>query len=58
MIKEVRKIKKRSKSNYIRMLMKRGGILEYINDKGYICYDDCELAAYRKKVHRGRPPKR
>lgn len=58
MLKEVRKIKTRSKSNYIRMLMKRGKIPEYINAKGFICYDDCELAAYRKTAHRGRPPKK
>lgn len=57
MLKEIRKIEKRSKANYIRFLQYSGKIPAHINEKGYICYDPQELKEFKKTHKRGRPPK-
>lgn len=57
MLKEVRKLEKRAKQNYIRLLQHRGKIKTHINAKGYVCYDPEELKTFQKTSKRGRPPK-
>lgn len=57
MLKEIRKIEKRSKQNYIRLLQHRGKIKAHLNAKGYVCYDPEELKTFQKNNKRGRPPK-
>lgn len=57
MIAEIRKIKSRSRAQYIRSLQYRGLIKVHINDIGYVCYDTEELKSYTKNLKRGRPPK-
>lgn len=57
MLRELRKVKKRSKSNYIRNLQYAGRIGKYINAKGYCCYDPQELMELKAKSKKGRPPK-
>lgn len=57
MLKEIRKIKTKSRANHIRQLQWRGKIPVHINDNGFICYDPQELATYSKTAHRGRPLK-
>lgn len=57
MLKEIRKIVKRSKANYIRAMQNKGFITKHINSKGYVCYDPEEIRAYQKTHKRGRPPK-
>lgn len=57
MIAEIRKIKDRSKANYIRSLQYRNILKVHINDIGYVCYDTEELKNYQKSTKRGRPPK-
>lgn len=56
MIKEIRKIKQRSKANSIRALQERKLISRIINENGFVCYDTDELTAYKKNpLKRGRP---
>ena len=57
MIKEVRKIENRSKSNYIRQLQQQGLLTKHINAKGYVCYDPEELKLLLKSRRVGRPLK-
>lgn len=57
MLKEIRKLDKRSKANYIRGLQYRGRIKTHLNERGYICYDPEELKIFQKNAKRGRPPK-
>lgn len=57
MLREIRKLEKRSKANYIRGLQYRGRIKAHINSKGYVCYDPEELKEFQKNNKRGRPPK-
>lgn len=57
MLKELRKIEKRSKQMHIRNLQYQKLIKKYINEKGYLCYNTDELEEYKSKVHRGRPAK-
>lgn len=58
MLKEVRKIKSRSKASYVRQMGRRGKITVHINEKGFVCYDPQELNAYKATAHRGRPAKK
>lgn len=56
MIKEIRKIKQRSKANSIRALQERKLISRIINENGFVCYDTEEYVAYKKNpLKRGRP---
>lgn len=57
MIREIRKIKAKSRRNYIRSLQWRGRVNLYVNESGYACYDPEELKEYSKKAKRGRPIK-
>lgn len=56
-IKEVRKVKSKEKSAYIRILLSRGKINSYVSEKGFVAYDPEEVKAYKKVAHRGRPIK-
>lgn len=57
MVREIRKIKSRAKSMYIRQLQWRKNIKAYVNEHGYICYDPDELKEYNRKAKKGRPLK-
>ena len=57
MLKEIRRIKERSKANYIRDLQYKGKIQTYLSDKGYVSYDPEELALWKKTCKKGRPTK-
>lgn len=57
MLKEIRRIENRSRSNYIRLLQHRGKIKTHINSNGYVCYDTEEFKTMQKNTKRGRPPK-
>lgn len=57
MLKEIRKIKERSKANYIRDLQYKGKIKTYTSEQGYISYDTDELLLWKKTCRKGRPPK-
>lgn len=54
MIKEVRKEKDKSKSKWIRILMKRGKLTQY-EKNGCVAYDTFEYLQYKKATKRGRP---
>ena len=53
MLKEIRRIKERSKANYIRDLQYKGKIQTYLSDKGYVSYDPEELALWKKTCKKG-----
>ena len=57
MLKEIRRIKEKSKANYIRDLQYKKKIQTYLSDKGYVCYDTEELALWKKTCKKGRPTK-
>ena len=58
MLIEIRKQGSLTAQMVIRSLQYTGRIKRYINDKGFVCYDDKEYEEYKKSVHRGRPPKK
>lgn len=58
MLKELRKIEKRSKSNYIRHLQYIGKIGYHVNEKGYVCYNPAELKEFKRTHRPGRPAKK
>jgi hypothetical protein len=58
MLKEIRKMRKRSTAVYIYKLQERGLIGKYVNEKGYVCYDPQELKKYKSNSKIGRPPKK
>lgn len=57
-LKEIRKIKNRSKQVVMYRLVENDKITKYINDKNNVCYDLNEYKEYKKRVKKGRPPKR
>ena len=57
MLKEVRRIKERSKQIAMYFLMNKMNLPKHINERGYICYDTEELKTYKKTTKRGRRPK-
>lgn len=57
MLKEIRKIKNKSKRVYIYFLTMNGKVPKHINDNGYVCYDPAELDMFHKTHKKGRPPK-
>lgn len=57
MVKQLSKMRDRSKANYIRMLQNHGKIKKIIGENGYLYYDTEELEKYKKTVKLGRPIK-
>lgn len=57
MLKEIRKIADRNKRVYMHILVRRGKLKGYVNEKGYECYDADEYKEYKKNVRMGRPSK-
>ena len=55
MLRQIRRIKNKTRIIRIRQLQTRGLIQRYFNEKGYVCYDTDELKHYDKICKRGRP---
>lgn len=56
MIREIRKVKNRTKQYYIRSLIDRKKISKLVKN-GFVAYDTEELEEFKKVVKRGRPIK-
>lgn len=57
MLKEIRKVKLKTKKKYLYFLLNHNKVPKHINDKGYVCYDTNELEEFRRTHKKGRPPK-
>ncbi len=54
MIREVRKVKDKSKGKHIRILINKGVLTGY-KKNGFVAYDTFEYSDYKKNTKRGRP---
>lgn len=57
MLKEIRKIRDRSKRVYLYRLLNCGKLPKHINENNRVCYDPQEMKDYQKTHRKGRPPK-